>query len=302
MFGSKPPPAATVPKPAPLGKDGPISLLLKVAGAASLVATAVKAITNQKNKAAPRTRVLGVIPARYKSTRFPGKPLTPILGKPMIQRTYEQAKQAKKLDKLVVATDDERIAECVRNFGGDVVMTSESCPNGTERCDEAAKNLGGTWDIVVNIQGDEPLIEPEIIDGVVEALQNSPDAVYSTACTPLKHEEVAMRGRVKCILDKEGYAIYFSRGFIPHNKDGEVKKDYTYLLHLGLQCYDRKFLSKYPKMEATPLQKQEDLEQLKVIENGYKIKVITVDHSAHGVDEPEDVQSIEAIIKKLGME
>ena len=116
-----------------------------------------------------------------------------------------------------------------------------------------------------------------------------------------------LRQRVKCIVDVNGYAIYFSRGVLPHNKKGEIKAfpkpyaDLPYLLHLGLQCYDRKFLSKYPKMEATPLQKQEDLEQLKVIENGYKIKVITVDHSAHGVDEPEDVQSIEAIIKKLGM-
>eukprot|EP00217_Crustomastix_stigmatica_P010960 CAMPEP_0183797136 /NCGR_PEP_ID=MMETSP0803_2-20130417/14680_1 /TAXON_ID=195967 /ORGANISM="Crustomastix stigmata, Strain CCMP3273" /LENGTH=313 /DNA_ID=CAMNT_0026041795 /DNA_START=38 /DNA_END=976 /DNA_ORIENTATION=+ len=240
-----------------------------------------------------RSRVLGVIPARYASTRFPGKPLVQILGKPMIQRTYEQAKKAVKLDRLVVATDDERIAEACRACGAEVVMTGEDIPNGTERCNEAASKLKESYDIVVNIQGDEPLIEPEIIDEVVQALQDAPDAVYSTPCTSLKPEEVEMRGRVKCITDQNGYAIYFSRGMLPYNKKGVVDPKHPYLLHLGLQCYDRGFLKKYGSMPATPLQLQEDLEQLKVIENGYKIKVITVDHKAHGVDEPEDVQSVE---------
>lgn len=138
-------------------------------------------------------------------------------------------------------------------------MTSVDCPNGTERCNEAVSKLSESYDIVVNIQGDEPLIEPEIIDEVAETLKNSPDAVYSTPCTPLKHEEVTLRQRVKCITDQKGYAIYFSRGVIPHNKKGEVKnfpepfEDKPYLLHLGLQCYDRDFLKIYGSLPATPL-------------------------------------------------
>lgn len=224
-----------------------------------------------------------------------------IAGKPMIVRTYEQAKKASKLTKLVVATDDVRIKEACEKAGAEVVMTDDDIPNGTERCAQAMQRTSGTYDIVVNIQGDEPLIEPEIIDDVVRALQDSPDAVYSTPVTPLKHEEVTMQGRVKCITDQKGYAIYFSRGMIPNNKSGKVATDYEYSLHLGLQCYDAKFLTVYPKLPATPLQLQEDLEQLKVIEHGYKIKVIRANHCAHGVDEPEDVASIEAIIKRDGL-
>ena len=132
-----------------------------------------------------RTKVIGVIPARYASTRFPGKPLVPILGKPMIVRTYEQAKKAKQLDRVVVATDDERIASVCREHGAEIVMTSVDCPNGTERCNEAVSKLKESYDIVVNIQGDEPLIEPEIIDEVAETLKKSPDAVYRWGPVPL---------------------------------------------------------------------------------------------------------------------
>lgn len=252
--------------------------------------------------------MVGVIPARYQSSRFPGKPLVKIAGKPMIIRTWEQAMKASKLDKVVVATDDERIAAICKEYNADVVMTDEAIANGTERCAQALERLGGKYDICVNIQGDEPLIEPEIIDKVVVALQEAKDAVYSTACTPLKKEEVHMLGRVKCITDKDGYAIYFSRGVIPHNKKGEISgfpapyEDKPYLLHLGLQCYDTSFLKAYAKMESTPLQLMEDLEQLKVLENGYKIKTIIVDHCAHGVYEPSDVASIEAIIKRDGLQ
>ena len=253
--------------------------------------------TEKKEEEKKRTRVLGVIPARYASTRFPGKPLVMIAGKPMIVRTYLQAKKATQLDALVVATDDERIRDAIVKAGGDVVMTDEAIPNGTERCAQAVDRTAGEFDIVVNIQGDEPLIEPEIIDEVVLALKNAPkDCVYSTPVTPLKHEEVTMQGRVKCITDVNGYAIYFSRGMLPNNKKGKVDPSFDYWLHLGLQCYDREFLRLFPKMPATPMQMQEDLEQLKVIENGYKIKVIRVNHCAHGVDEPEDVASIEKII------
>lgn len=248
-----------------------------------------------------RSRVVGIIPARFASSRFQGKPLVHILGKPMIQRTWERTKLATTLDHVVVATDDEIIAECCRGFGADVIMTSESCRNGTERCNEALQKLEKKYDIVVNIQGDEPLIEPEIIDGVVKALQAAPDAVFSTAVTSLKSEDAFDPNRVKCVLDNHGYAIYFSRGLIPHNKSGEVNPQFPYLLHLGIASYDTKFLRIYPELPSTPLQLEEDLEQLKVLENGYKMKVIKVDHDAHGVDTPEDVEKIESFMRERNL-
>ncbi|KAB5534627.1 hypothetical protein DKX38_017713 [Salix brachista] len=248
-----------------------------------------------------RGRVVGIIPARYASSRFEGKPLVNILGKPMIQRTWERAKLATTLDHIVVATDDEKIAECCRGFGSDVVMTSESCRNGTERCHEALQKLDKKYDVVVNIQGDEPLIEPEIIDGIVRSLQLAPDAVFSTAVTSLKPEDAFDPNRVKCVVDNQGYAIYFSRGLIPYNKSGKVNPQFPYMLHLGIQSYDAKFLKIYPELQPTPLQLEEDLEQLKVLENGYKMKVIKVDHEAHGVDVPEDVEKIENLMREQNL-
>ncbi|KAJ6752070.1 hypothetical protein OIU85_002489 [Salix viminalis] len=267
-----------------------------VAGAAIAAAIGAGAYLGRYRKF--RSRVVGIIPARYASSRFEGKPLVNILGKPMIQRTWERAKLASILDHIVVATDDEKIAECCRGFGADVVMTSESCRNGTERCNEALQKLDKKYDVVVNIQGDEPLIEPEIIDGIVKALQAAPDAVFSTAVTALKPEDAFDPNRVKCVVDNRGYAIYFSRGLIPYNKTGKVNPQFPYMLHLGIQSYDSKFLKIYPELQPTPLQLEEDLEQLKVLENGYKMKVIKVDHEAHGVDIPEDVEKIETLMRE----
>lgn len=248
-----------------------------------------------------RSRVVGIIPARFASSRFPGKPLVQILGKPMIQRTWERAKLARSLDHVVVATDDEKIAECCKGFGAEVIMTSESCQNGAERCCEALQKLGKKYDIVVNIQGDEPLVDPEIIDGIVKALQATPDAVFSTAVTALNPEDAFDTNRVKCVVDNRGYAIYFSRGLIPFNKSAKVNPKFPYLLHLGIQSYESKFLEKYPKLPPTPLQLEEDLEQLKVLENGYKMKVIKVDHEAHGVDAPGDVEKIERLMRERNL-
>ena len=246
-----------------------------------------------------RSRVLGVIPARYASSRFPGKPLVMIAGVPMIVRTYEQAKQAKTLTRLVVATDDARIKAACEAAGAEVVMTDSAIPNGTERCEKAMAALGETFDVVVNVQGDEPLIEPEIIDACVRALQASPDAVYSTPVTPFANKsEVTSASRVKCVADARGYAMYFSRGMIPGNKRGVPEARHEYLLHLGLQVYDAAFLKVYSRLPATPCQLQEDLEQLKVLEHGYKMKTVKVAHAAHGVDEPADVASIEAILAR----
>jgi len=248
-----------------------------------------------------RSRVVGIIPARFASSRFQGKPLVQILGKPMIQRTWERAKLATTLDRIVVATDDERIADCCQGFGAEVIMTSESCPNGTVRCNEALQKLEKKYDIVVNIQGDEPLVEPEIIDGVVKALQVTPDAVFSTAVTSLKPEDGHDPNRVKCVVDTRGYAIYFSRGLIPFNKSGNVNQRFPYMLHLGIQSYDSKFLKIYPNLPPTPLQLEEDLEQLKVLENGFKMKVIKVNHEAHGVDTPEDIEKIESLMRGMNL-
>ncbi|KAK1286194.1 hypothetical protein QJS10_CPB20g01860 [Acorus calamus] len=239
--------------------------------AATAVAAGAHAVI-RRHRSGLRGRVVGIIPARFASSRFQGKPLVEILGKPMIQRTWERAKLATTLDHVVVATDDEKIAECCRGFGADVVMTSESCRNGTERCNEALQKLEKKYDIVVNIQGDEPLIEPEIIDGVVKALQRAPDAVFSTAVTSLKPEDGFDPNRVKCVVDNRGYAIYFSRGLIPYNKSGKVNPNFPYMLHLGIQSYTTKFLKIYPELPPSPLQLEEDLEQLKVLENGYKMK------------------------------
>ncbi|KAE8732157.1 3-deoxy-manno-octulosonate cytidylyltransferase [Hibiscus syriacus] len=270
-----------------------------LAGAALAVAIGAHAYLGRARKF--RTRVVGIIPARYASSRFEGKPLVHILGKPMIQRTWERSKLATTLDHLVVATDDEKIAECCRGFGADVIMTSESCQNGAERCYEALEKLEKKYDIVVNIQGDEPLLEPEIIDGIVKALQAAPDAVFSTAVTSLKPEDAFDPNRVKCVVDNRGYAIYFSRGLIPFNKSAKVNPRFPYLLHLGIQSYDSKFLKLYPKLQPTPLQLEEDLEQLKVLENGYKMKVIKVEHDAHGVDTPEDVEKIESLMRERNL-
>ncbi|XP_062016950.1 3-deoxy-manno-octulosonate cytidylyltransferase, mitochondrial-like [Rosa rugosa] len=272
-----------------------------IAGAAVAAATAAYAVVSRRRSARFRSRVVGIIPARFASSRFPGKPLVPILGKPMIQRTWERAKLANKLDQLVVATDDKKIAACCSDFGANVIMTSETCRNGTERCTEALQKLTKKFDIVVNIQGDEPLIEPEIIDGVVMALQAAPDAVFSTAVTSLKPEDTSDPNRVKCVVDNHGYAIYFSRGLIPYNKSGKVNPHFPYLLHLGIQSYDTKFLKIYPELPPTPLQLEEDLEQLKVLENGYKMKVIKVDHEAHGVDTPQDVEKIERFMRERNL-
>lgn len=246
-----------------------------------------------------RSRVIAVIPARFQSSRFPGKPLVKILGKAMIQRTWEQAKQAKTLETVVVATDDERIATFCRDFGAEVVMTSADCENGTLRCCEAVETLGyERWDAVVNIQGDEPLVDPTAIDAVVMALQEAPKAVCSTAVAPLEISDAFNFNRVKCVVDRKGYALYFSRALIPANKEGSTNHNFPYLLHLGLMCYDSAFLLQYGKMDSTPLQREEDLEQLRILEEGHKIKVVCIDHQAHGVDSPDDIQKIEAILTR----
>lgn len=241
-------------------------------------------------------QIIGIIPARYGSTRFPGKPLFPILGKTLLQRTYENAKRAASLSEIIVATDDQLIFDHVKSFNGLVVMTSPGCPTGTDRLAEVL-HLHPQWKqaaVIVNIQGDEPCLDPQAIDIVSQALLDDPKGDMSTVVTPLISEEEALNPSiVKCVIDQKGNALYFSRALIPSNKRHRFNKQTSYFRHLGLYAYRPTFILEYQHLSPTPLQLEEDLEQLKVLEHGYRIKVAVVDHVSIGVDTPEDIHKIE---------
>ncbi|GJP78448.1 hypothetical protein CLOP_g8744 [Closterium sp. NIES-67] len=285
------------------------SLAGKAATAAAIAAAAVVAVGGTAlairaavgaSRRKRRQRVIGIIPARFASSRFVGKPLALIAGQPMIQHTWERAKLAQTLDRVVVATDDERIARCCEGFGAEVIMTSAACSNGSERCAEAVEKLKGKWDVVVNIQGDEPLIDPATIDAVVIALREAPEAVAATAVADLKAASAPDPNRVKCVVDNRGFALYFSRALIPHNRDGVPHPGFPYMLHLGLQAYDAAFLAHYRASEAGRLEEEEQLEQLRMLEQGHRVKVVKVAHAAHGVDVPGDVKRIEELLLRGG--
>ncbi len=246
-------------------------------------------------------KVLGIIPARFASTRFPGKPLIPILGKTLLQRTFENASRASILDHLLIATDDKRIFEHVRQFGGQAIMTSESCINGTERLAEVLQKYP-EWlkaEAIVNIQGDEPCINPESIKTAVELLLNDPLASMATIATRLNTEEEAYNPSIaKCVIDRQNNALYFSRSLIPSNKKQLFNPHGIYYRHLGLYVYRPSFLLRYQTLPSTPLQLEEDLEQLKVLEHGYRIKVAITDEAGIGVDTPEDLNKLEQWICK----
>lgn len=246
-------------------------------------------------------KVIGIIPARYGSTRFPGKALTLILGKTLIQRTYENALLCSTLDDVVVATDDQRIFDHVQDFGGKVVMTSIDCPTGTDRLNEVITNTPqySDADIVVNIQGDEPCVDPKTIESVVQLCINDQEAVVTTAAVKFNAttEESNDTSLVKCVLDNQGRALYFSRALIPHGKKGGPQEGVDYYRHLGIYCYKTPFLRLYTSLPTTPLQRAEDLEQLKILEHGYKIAVSIVDDISIGVDTPQDITKIEEILQ-----
>ncbi|MFQ5729558.1 MAG: 3-deoxy-manno-octulosonate cytidylyltransferase [Waddliaceae bacterium] len=247
----------------------------------------------------PDHKTVGMIPARYGSRRLPGKPLMQISGKSLIQRTYENAQRSPLLNRLYVVTDDERIFEHVLGFGGEVIMTPPECPTGTERLAKAVKNNGKFDDveIIVNIQGDEPFLEQEVIESVVRILQEDSEAVMSTAVVPIHDREEAVDYSVnKCVMDTHGNALYFSRTLIPSSHTGEWRPDANYYKHLGIYGYRRQFLMHYADLEPTPLQIAEDLEQLKVLEHGYRMKVAIVESQAIGVDTPEDIKKVEEIL------
>jgi 3-deoxy-manno-octulosonate cytidylyltransferase (CMP-KDO synthetase) len=240
-------------------------------------------------------KVVGVIPARFASTRFPGKMLASIHGKSLIQRTYENAALCPSLDRLMVATDHEAIAKHVRSFGGEVIMTSLGCQNGTERIAEALEKepLLQDSEILVNIQGDHPCIHKETIASVIQALKEDEESSLSTAVSPLKDpEEIFSSHVVKCVFDQKKRAIYFSRSPIPYHKKAGV----CYYYHVGIYAYRTSFLPLYVQLAPSPLQEKEDLEQLKAIEHGYKIKVAIVNEKVLGVDIPEDIHKVEKIV------
>ncbi len=238
-------------------------------------------------------RIVGLIPARYGSTRFPGKPLALLHNKPMIQHVYERAKQSKILEGVVVATDDERIKACVEGFGGQAVMTSSDHSCGTERLAEAASLLRlSDNDIVVNIQGDQPLIEPAVIEELVRPLLLKTDIPMATVAVPIvKEEELYDPNRVKVVLNREGLAIYFSRAPIPFYRAPGPRP--LYLRHIGIYAYRRSFLDLFIRLEPGELEKAEKLEQLRALEHGYPIAVSITRYECPEVDTPEDLKKLE---------
>lgn len=247
------------------------------------------------------SHVIGIIPARFGSTRFPGKPLVPILGIPLLQRCFTNSRLAHSLTSLVVATDDLRILELVQSFGGEAFLTSPDCATGSDRLAELLRHHP-SWqqaDAIVNIQGDEPCLPPTAIDAAVALLLDDPSAVVATLATPCLHPHEAMDPSVvKCVTDQFHNALYFSRNWIPGNKQGAYSSRFPMLRHLGLYVYRPHFLLQYGQLPPTPLQIEEDLEQLKILEHGYKMKVALCSECPPGVDTPKDIENIEQWICK----
>jgi 3-deoxy-manno-octulosonate cytidylyltransferase (CMP-KDO synthetase) len=235
---------------------------------------------------------IALIPARYAATRLPGKVLADIAGKPMVQHVYERACRARTVQRVLVATDDERIRRAVEAFGGEAIMTSPHHLSGTDRLAEAVQHL--ECEIVVNVQGDEPLIEPEAIDAAVQPLLEDPTLPMSTLKVEITDpQDIQDPSVVKVVTDRHGLALYFSRYPIPYPRDAAPGRWYQ---HIGLYAYRRDFLLQYARWEATPLQLTEQLEQLKVLENGYRIKVVPTSHRTIGVDTPEDLERVRRLM------
>ena len=235
---------------------------------------------------------MGAIPARYGSTRLPGKPLLPIAGRPMIEHVYARVARARGLARVVVLTDDERIARAVEAFGGEWEMTPADCASGTDRIAWAARQ----WDAaaVINVQGDEPLIDPEGISRLAEHLAAHPEDAVATLATPAGDHEMGNPNAVKVVLARDGSALYFSRSAIPYpRQDGGAVP----LKHLGIYGYQREALLRLAGLAPTPLERSESLEQLRALENGIRIRVLVVDRGSQGVDTAEDLERVEDILK-----
>jgi 3-deoxy-manno-octulosonate cytidylyltransferase (CMP-KDO synthetase) len=239
-----------------------------------------------------------VIPARYGSTRLPAKPLVRLAGKPMIQRVYERAKLAKSVGRVIVATDDDRVLKAVQDFGGEARMTRADHRTGTERIAEVAAHVGG--EVFVNVQGDEPLLDPAAVDAAVAALLEEPAAAISTVAVPIRTPADIMDPNVvKTVLDFDDNALYFSRAPIPWVRDSAHKIHARHLKHLGLYVFQRDALLEYPTLPQGELERLEQLEQLRWLENGWKIRVTEVEHDAVSVDVPEDVARAEKLLQEM---
>jgi 3-deoxy-manno-octulosonate cytidylyltransferase (CMP-KDO synthetase) len=241
--------------------------------------------------------VVIVIPARYGSVRLPGKPLVQLSGKPMVQWVYERAKLAKTASRVIVATDDERILQAVEAFGGEARMTRSDHRTGTERIAEVAAHTEG--EVFVNVQGDEPLLDPASVDTAVAALLEDPPASIATVAVPIRTPADIMDPNiVKTVLDFDGNALYFSRAPIPWVRDTGSHVQVRHLKHLGLYVFQRDALLEYPTFPQGELERVEQLEQLRWMENGWKIRVAEVEHDAVSVDVPADVARVEELLKK----
>lgn len=237
-------------------------------------------------------RILAVIPARYASTRLPGKPLLSDTGRTLIEHVVQAARKARRLTQIIVATDDQRIYDAVKAFGGEVVMTSVDHVSGSDRVAEAARLLGFVQhtDLVINLQGDEPEISAQSIDTLIDVMAKRPEAVMATLATPIQDEAVYNDpASVKVVKDDGGYALYFSRSPIPYHRDGKPVEGQPWgFLHIGLYAYRGKFLQQVATMPAADLESAEKLEQLRVMENGHRIALGVVSEHSSGVDTPED--------------
>lgn len=251
-----------------------------------------------------------IIPARYASSRFPGKPLVPLAGRPMIQHVYERACQARLVDAVLVATDDQRIAAAVEVFGGRAVMTSATHPSGTDRIAEVAARQA--YDIVVNVQGDEPCIAPQAIDAIIQPFRDEPDTDITTLAHPLRDvADLLTPHVVKVVVDRLGYALYFSRAPIPYDRQAWSRAPQVLAAagtplalppgcyrHLGLYAYRREVLLHLATLPQTTLEQVEQLEQLRALEHGYRLRVVQTTYESVGVDTPEDVQRAEQILRQ----
>ena len=240
-------------------------------------------------------KVLGIIPARFASTRFPGKPLVSIYGKSMIQRVYEQALQSKILHKVIVATDDDKIFTEVENFGGNVEMTSSKHKNGTERCAEVLSKTNEKFDVIINIQGDEPFFEPRILEQLSQCFFNEKTEIATLikrieSITDLDNQTV-----VKAVITEENQALYFSRFPIPFHRNTSLEnrlKTHKYYKHIGIYAYRPEILQKIVLLNESKLEKAESLEQLRWLENGFNIGVSETEHDSNSVDTPEDLDAL----------
>lgn len=243
-------------------------------------------------------KVTAIIPSRFESKRFPGKPLVMIQGKTMIRRVYEQAAKSDIIDSVCVATDSDRIFAEVESFGGKVVMTSGVCRSGTDRVAEAAESLGlAKHDVIVNIQGDQPVLDPGCLNDLVAPFFKIPDLKMSTLAFEMEDgQEIADPNNVKVVFGADGYALYFSRAKIPYDRDDA--KGFPYHKHLGIYAYSYTFLQEYRKMERSTLESIESLEQLRVLENGHRIMVSVTGYDSPSIDDSADVKKIEEVLKK----